>query len=310
MSEGTQRRLPQDGRYQNANEAWKAQWNNHLAWSTMFAVAAHVAAFVFWPSWANSDSWLDPDLELLGTAWLALYAPPSSGGGSGMATPALALLEEPDSLPVEEVDDAALIGDSEGALAGLPEGLRERLTGRGGPVPRIVQFGPAFGPGFGRASGPPRLRADRADTSEEVADTREEVEVVETIDDPSTESLALLLETSPLDLGLSRLVGLRPRIVLPGTSAWILIRNPAEVERFMRRMTYGEDSGVEGLVDVALWIDEWGSVEWAEISRSSGDQGIDEIALALFNEVASFRPARDRGVRVSLSAIFSVPFPW
>ena len=276
----------------------------------MFAVAAHVAAFVFWPSWANSDSWLDPDLELLGTAWLALYAPPSSGGGSGMATPALALLEEPDSLPVEEVDDAALIGGSEGALAGLPEGLRERLTGRGGPVPRIVQFGPVFGPGFGRASGPPRLRADRADTSEEVADTREEVEVVETIDDPSTESLALLLETSPPDLGLSRLVGLRPRIVLPGTSAWILIRNPAEVERFMRRMTYGEDSGVEGLVDVALWIDEWGSVEWAEISRSSGDQGIDEIALALFNEVASFRPARDRGVRVSLSVIFSVPFPW
>ena len=274
----------------------------------MFAVAAHVAAFVFWPSWANSDSWLDPDLELLGTAWIALYAPPSSGGGSGMATPALALLEEPDSLPVEEVGDAALIGGSEGALAGLPEGLRERLTGRGGPVPRIVQFGPAFGPGFGRASGPPRLRADRADTSEEVADTREEVEVVETIDDPSTESLALLRETSALDL--SRLSGLRPRIVLPGTSAWILIRNPAEVERFMKRMTYGEDSGVEGLVDVALWIDEWGSVEWAEISRSSGHQGIDEIALALFNEVASFRPARDRGVRVSLSVIFSVPFPW
>ena len=158
MIEWAQRRLRQDKRYKNANEAWKAQWNNLLAWSTMFAVAAHVAAFVFWPAWDNSDSLFDPDLELLGTAWIALYAPPSSGGGSGMATPALALLEEPDSLPVEEVGDAALIGGSEGALAGLPEGLRERLTGRGGPVPRIVQFGPAFGPGSVRDSVGRRVR--------------------------------------------------------------------------------------------------------------------------------------------------------
>ena len=300
MIEWAQRRLRQDKRYKNANEAWKAQWNNLLAWSTMFAVAAHVAAFVFWPAWDNSDSLFDPDLELLGTAWIALYAPPQSGGGgSGMAASALAVVETPDSLPVEEVDAAALIGGAGVVVAGLPEGLRESLTGRGGPVPTIVQFGPAFGPGFGRASSPPGLRADPADTRE-----------VETIDDPSTESLALLLETSPLDLDLSRLSALRPQIVLPGTSAWILIRNPAEVNRFMNGMTYGEDSGVEGLVDVAVWIDEWGSVEWAEISRSSGRQEMDEIALALFNEVASFRPARDRGIRVSLSAIFSVPFPW
>ena len=71
-----------------------------------------------------------------------------------------------------------------------------------------------------------------------------------------------------------------------------------------------EDPEASGLVDVAVWIDEWGSVEWAEISRSSGLQELDEIALALFNEVASFRPARDQGVRVSMSVIFSVPFPW
>jgi TonB family protein len=131
--------------------------------------------------------------------------------------------------------------------------------------------------------------------------------VVET-DDPTTEDLALLLEATPLDL--SRLSAVRPQIVLPGTSAWILIRNPAEVDRFMTGVAYGVDSQLEGLVDVAVWIDEWGSVEWAEISRSSGRQEMDEVALALFTKVASFRPARDRGVRVSLSAIFSVPFPW
>ena len=306
MSERTQGQLWQDERYKTANEAWKAQWNNRLAWSTMFAVAAHVAAFVFWPAWVNPDSLLDPDLELLGTAWIALYAPPSNAG-VGMATPALALLEEPDSLPTEEVDAGALVGGSEGALVSLPEGLRERLAGRGGPVPTIVQFGPAFGPAPGPASGPAESSADSADTREE-GEEGEEVEAGETVYDPSTEDLALLLGTSPLDL--SRLSGLRPQIVLPGTSAWILIRNPAEVERFMSGIAYREDSRVEGLVDVAVWIDEWGSVEWAEISRSSGHQEMDEIALALFNEVASFRPARDRGVRVSLSAIFSVPFPW
>ena len=303
MSERTQRRLPKDERYKNANEAWKAQWNNRLAWSTMFAVVAHVAAFVFWPGWENSDSFLDPDLELLGTAWMALYAPPSSGGGGGMATPVLALLEEPDSLPAEEVDAGALIGGSGVALGSLPEGLRERLAGRGGPVPTIVEFGPTFGPASGPRSGPV---SGAPGLSNDPADTRAEEELA--VDDPTTTDLALLLEAPPLDL--SRLSGVRPQIVLPGTSAWILIRNPAEVDRFMNGIDYEEDSEVRGLVNVAVWIDEWGSVEWAEISRSSGREEMDEIALALFNEVASFRPARDRGVRVSLSVIFSVPFPW
>ena len=301
MIEWRQKRLRQD-RYKTANEAWKAQWNNLLAWSTMFAVAAHVAAFVFWPAWENSDSFFDPDLELLGSAWIALYAPPSSGGGGGggVAASALAVVETADSLPVEEVDDAALIGGAGVVPTGLPQGLRERLAGRGGPVPTIVQFGPAFGPAFGPSSGPPGLGSDAADNREEV--------VVETVDDPTAEELALLREATPLDL--SRLSAVRPQIVLPGTSAWILIRNPAEVDRFMTGVTYRVDSQLEGLVDVAVWIDEWGSVEWAEISRSSGRQEMDEVALALFTEVASFRPARDRGIRVSLSAIFSVPFPW
>ena len=301
VSGRTQKGLQQDERYRSANEAWKAQWNSRLALSTIFAVAAHVAAFVFWPTWENSDSWLDPDLELIGTAWMALYAPPpSGGGGAGMATPVLALLEGPDSLPADEVDAGALIGGSGVALERLGEGLRERLAGRGGPVPTIVQFGPAFGPAFGPSSGPPGLGNDAADNREEV--------VVETVDDPTAEELALLREATPLDL--SRLSAVRPQIVLPGTSAWILIRNPAAVDRFMTRVTYRVDSQLEGLVDVAVWIDEWGSVEWAEISRSSGRQEMDEVALALFTEVASFRPARDRGIRVSLSAIFSVPFPW
>ena len=312
VSGRTQKGLQQDERYRSANEAWKAQWNSRLALSTIFAVAAHVAAFVFWPTWENSDSWLDPDLELIGTAWMALYAPPpSGGGGAGMATPVLALLEEPDSLPADEVDAGALIGGSGVALERLGEGLRVRLAGRGGPVPTMVQFGPAFGPAFDPAFGPEfGPGSDPQELSDGPADPRVEEEVGQTGADPTTTDPALLLApiTSPLDL--TRLSGVRPQIVLPGTSAWVLIRNPAEVDRFMTVMASGEDSEAEGQVDVAVWVDEWGSVEWAEVSKSSGRQEMDEVALALFNEVASFRPARARGVRVSLSVIFSVPFPW
>ena len=288
----TQRRRPYDPRYKNANEAWKAQWGNRVAWSTMLAVAAHAAAIAFWPAWDPSDDWLDSDLELVGTMWMALYAPPSSGAGSGGAPPALALLVEPDSLPSE-----AEVGMAEGetalALAGGSQGLRDRLVALGGPVPTIVQFD--------SPSGPPGIGNDPTDS-------REELEDEEALDDPVAGDLALLLETSPLDL--SRLSAVRPEIVLPGTSAWILIRNPEEVVRYMGGITSGEDSEAEGQVDVAVWIDEWGSVEWAEVTRSSGREDIDELALALFNEVASFSPARDQGVRVSISAIFTVLIPW
>lgn len=284
----TQRRLPYDLRYENANEAWKAQWGNRVAWSTMFAVVAHAAGVAFWPAWGPSDDWLESDLDLLGTSWIALYAPPSTGAGSGAPPPALALLVEPDSLPTEEE-----VGMADGgialALVGGSQGLRDRLAGRGGPVPTIVQFN--------SPSGPPGI-------SNDPADSREELDV----DDPVAEDLALLLEASPFDL--SRLSAVRPEIVLPGTSAWVLIRNPAEVVRYMNGLTSGEDSEAEGLVDVAVWIDAWGSVEWAEITRSSGREDVDEIALSLFNEVASFRPAQDQGVRVSMSAIFTIVIPW
>jgi TonB family protein len=276
--------------YETANEVFRAQWGNTMAWSTMLAVAVHAAAFAFWPSWDVSDSLLDPDLELQGTAWMVLYAPPSSGGNGGVAVASLALLAESDSLPIEDADSRAIVGGSELAQARRSAGLRERLAGRDSPAPTLVQFSPA--------TGPPGVSDDPGDTREEMP----------TVEEAPAEDLALMIEASPLDL--SRLSGVRPQIVLPGTSAWIMIRNPSEVDRFMNGVAYSADSEAEGLVDVAVWIDEWGSVEWAEISRSSGHQEMDEIALALFNEVASFRPARDQGVRVSMSVIFSVPFPW
>ena len=279
----------------NANEAWKAKWGDSLAWSTITAVVLHVAIIVFGPAW-EGEGWLDVEEELMGTSWISLFAPLSTadGAGSDGGAPPVALITEPDSIPELAADPSIL--ESGLALVSLTEGtqgLRERLAGRGGPFPSIVEPEPAFAP--------PSVGDDLTGVSQE-----EEGEVtVAVIEDPTVVDENILLETSPVDF--SRLAGVRPQIVLPGTSAWILIRNPAEVDRFMNS---GLSSEAEGLVDVAVWIDEWGSVEWAEISRSSGLEEMDEVALALFNEVATFRPARDRGVRVSMSAIFSVPFPW
>jgi TonB family protein len=323
--------IPHEPRFKTANEEWKARWNDLLAWSTVLAVAIHAAAFAFWPSWDTLDLSLEPDLELLatGTAWIPFYAEPMSGGSGGndgggaddraggndgggrddgrggggeLATTSLAL-EEPASIPVEE--DAG-IGGSEPAQVALQGGLQERLLGRGRPVPTIVEPGPA--------SAPPDLDDDPPDTYE--ADTQEEPEKEDVrviVKSPTIVDLALRLETSSLEtstLDLSQLSGDRPELLMPGTSAWLLIQNPERVEEFMRVIAQQQDPEAQGQVDVAVWIDDRGSVEWSEVTRSSGLEEMDEIALALFTEVASFQPARDRGVRVSLSAIFTVAFPW
>ena len=300
MSTRSRERIPHEPHFKTANEEWKAQWNDLLAWSTMFAVAAHAAVFAFWPSWDTLDLSLDSDLELLEieVAWISFYTVPSSGGGGGgggVAAASLALIEEPDSLPAG-VEAETIIGGS--ALAGVvfSRGLYERLRGRGGPVPTVVEPDPV--------SAPLDLGDDPANMP--VEEEAEGVRVI--VEDPTITDLALRLENSTLDL--ARLSGLRPELVLPGTSVWLLVRNPAEVEDYMRVMAYRGTIEDEGQVDVTVWIDEQGSVEWSEITRSSGHQEMDEVALALFNEVVAFRPARDRGVRVSMSVIFSVAFPW
>jgi len=188
----------------------------------------------------------------------------------------------------------------------LRGGLQERLLGRGRPVPTIVESGPA--------SAPPDLNDAPPDTHE--ADTQEEPEKEEvrvTVESPTIVDLALHLETNSLEtstLDLVQLSGDRPKLLMPGTSAWLLIENPEKVEEFMKVIGLKQDPEAQGQVDVAVWIDDRGSVEWSEVTRSSGLEEMDEAALALFTEVVSFRPARYRGVRVSLSVIFSVAFPW
>lgn len=320
MSAPRRRRVPHQPRLTTANEAWKAQWNDCLAWSTMLAVAAHAAAFAFSPGWDPLDVWVERDLELLGTgtSWVSLDAAPSSDGrgATAVASGAPLQLQEPDSLP-PGVDAGAHIGGPELATLAFSGGLRERLLGRGGPIPTIVEPDR----GLDRESdrelalppASPALDDDPPDALE--PDTHEEdrqgegIRVI--VESPTLADPAFRLETSTLNL--SRMAGITPELFMPGTSAWLLIRNPADVEEYMKIVGYEQymqGTAAQGLVNVAVWIDDRGSVGWSEVSKSSGRVDMDEAALALFSDIASFRPARDQGVRVSMSVIFSVEFPW
>ena len=320
MSAPRRGRVPHQPRLTTANEAWKAQWNDCLAWSTMLAVAVHAAAFAFSPGWDPLDVWVERDLELLGTgtSWVSLDAAPSSdgGGGTAVASGAPLQLQEPDSLPAG-VDAGARIGGPELATLAFSGGLRERLRGRGGPIPTIVEPDR----GLDRESdrelalppASPTLDDDPPDALE--PDTHEEdrqgegIRVI--VESPTLADPAFRLETSTLNL--SRMAGITPELFMPGTSAWLLIRNPADVEEYMKIVGYEQymqGTAAQGLVNVAVWIDDRGSVEWSEVTKSSGRVDMDEAALALFSDIASFRPARDQGVRVSMSVIFSVEFPW
>ena len=318
-------RVPHQPRLTTANEVWKAQWNDCLAWSTMLAVAAHAAAFAFSPGWDPLDVWVERDLELLGTgtSWVSFDAVPSSDGrgATAVASGAPLQLQEPDSLPAG-VDAGARIGGPELATLAFSGGLRERLRGRGGPIPTIVEPDR----GLDRESdrelalppASPALDEDSPDVLDSDAlepDTHEEDHQGEGIrvlvESPTLADPAFRLETSTLNL--SRMAGITPELFMPGTSAWLLIRNPADVEEYMKIVGYEQamqGTAAQGLVNVAVWIDDRGSVEWSEVTKSSERLDMDEAALALFSDIASFRPARDQGVRVSMSVIFSVEFPW
>ncbi len=282
----------------------------------MLAVAVHAAAFVFSPGWDPLDVWVERDLELLGTgtSWVSFDAVPSSDGGGATAVASGAPLqfEEPDSLPAG-VNAGARIGGPELATLAFSGGLRERLRGRGGPIPTIVEPDRGLDREFALPPASPTLDDDPPDALD--SDTHEEdrqgEEIRVIVESPTLADPAFRLETSTLNL--SRMAGITPELFMPGTSAWLLIRNPADVEEYMKIVGYEQamqGTAAQGLVNVAVWIDDRGSVEWSEVTKSSERLDMDEAALALFSDIASFRPARDQGVRVSMSVIFSVEFPW
>lgn len=269
----------------SANDRFKAQRGARVGWSMMLAVGAHVALFNLWPTWAGperpDDVVADPSME-----WIFLRQIPDAAFGAGPA-PVRVAGEGADSAG-SDPDVDAVSGDGR-ELSALAGALNDRLLRSGGLAPTIARSEPE----------PPVDEPPVTDRDSTMIGG-----------DATATEIPEGLGNGRLDL--DRLSDLRPELALGSISSWVLIRNPNEVERFMRRAsrrpvmrTHGEAS-----VSVTLWIDERGSVEWTEISESSGRPELDELALALFTDVVAFRPARDEGIRVPKSVIFTVNFPW
>lgn len=284
-----------------ANDRFKAQWGDRLAWSIVVAVFVHVAGFAFFPGWRLRDLSPEPIFGARGTEWIFLQPPGPIPGreaiafaavsGSGEDSASTTVVEEE-----EARDDSDRAGLADAAGGGGGGSFLDRLRGRAAPRPVVVE---------------PELEVSEPEAS--VASGREEAPADGALSiggSASTASLDSLPDPDELDL--DRLSVLEPELSLTSLSAWVLVRNPDEVMDFMRRSAAQEGLAEEDFmtVRVTLWIDRRGSVEWSEIMESSGDRRVDEIALELVNNVISFRPAREQGVAVARSAVFSIPFPW
>lgn len=290
-----------------ASERLRARWDAQVRWGIVAAVVIHAAAFAFSPTWTAGSL----DLVAAGFGPTELISLDPLGGAPPVvgdfqpATPALPVpvsdAEDGEASPRGSGSDAAAAGHGGDGSAGGP-GLSDVWSAYGERVRRRGRLTADLATVASR----PRSDGDADDglpvPEEEEADP--DIEVDEAVPD-----LAL---PEPDSLRLERLAAVRPELALMTTSAWVLLRNQTEVEAYLRR-SYTEgrlDRGAEGSVSVTLWIDREGSVEWAEVSESSGNSELDEFALAVFNEVADFRAARERGEYVSRSVTFLLHFPW
>jgi TonB family protein len=303
MTNTTMTRGDQDLPTPSANERLRDAWRGYLRRSTVIAVSLHVALLALSFTWQVAYQQLEPSdseanqlLLLPGFGEVPAPGPAVTMGDSLPGAPTE--IEDEEEVESEAgldqgpVVDATMLGDRW-------EALGARLRGRGAPLPSLAE-------------------PEVAPPEEEVVEVPETEEQGGADDegppsiggDARTIDLAELPE--PDSLSLDRLSALRPELAFMTASAWVLIRNQADVEAFLRR-SYSSgrlDRAAAGSVSVTLWIDRRGSVEWAEVSESSGRQDLDEFTLALFNEVATFRAAREQGVYVSRSVTFSVNYPW
>ncbi len=280
-----------------ANDRFKAQWDNRLAWSIVAAVFAHMAGFVFFPGWMLRDLTPEPAFGAQVTEWILLQPPGPIPGVEAIAVVAVAGAGQ-DSLSgePEEKADAGPAELADSGRDGLAASLLDRLRGRSSPRPVLAE--------------PELLVAEPESTVDSEGEESRPDDALSIEGSASTASMESLPDPDALDL--DRLSALEPELSLTALSAWVLVRNPEEVMEFMRRSAVRAGLAEEDFmtVRITLWIDRTGSVEWSELMESSGVRRVDEIALELVNEVISFRPAREQGVAVARSAVFSIPFPW
>ena len=279
-----------------ANDVFKAGWSTRLSWCIVAGVGLHASLLVLSPAW---DRPVDPgedgdpggQLEVV-----AVADAPNPAGADPLLLPTIEEVEVALSPEGEGEED-----EGEGSGGGGPgtvETLLEGLRGSRAPEPTVVE------------PQPEEEVADRTETEDDEDGTQAQ--------DGRThvDGAALLSEyEDALSDGdgpdLDRLSAFRPELALRSPSSWILLRNPSEVGEFLQERFRGPDiDGNPGMLSVAIWIDEGGSVEWAEIHRSSGRTRLDDSALELFQAVARFRPAREDGVRVPMAVVFWLSYPW
>jgi TonB family protein len=279
----------------SANERFKDLWEKRVAWSTAGAVILHLALF----TWAGFKVIRPMVTESSPSQGQLTLLPPSFATGRGLegtSTP-LALPEEAEP-------------EAEPTVTGGLDGAEEGGAGDGDETMDLWSAAAAR-LGYRGLFRPDVVELETEPSAEEAGDAEADSLNIGGV---SSNVLAQLVhaDSLELELDLDRLTEIRPELAIMIPSMWILLRNPTEVERFLRR-SYGRfalDRNDPASVTVTVWIDTRGSVEWAEVSRSSGRSELDEAALALFNEVVVFRPARHEGVSVSGSATFALLFPW
>lgn len=282
-----QMRHPRYGMARNANDLFKATWNARLRWSTLAAVALHALLFLWSPRWEldSSSHRASPNSEGLEL----IFLDPGSSSVAGGVLPA-AVVPRDDPIPAaEETGPEEGVRASAWTFASSGWDLRDEFR-RASPAPTIVE------PESGEVS------AEETVQTEDSEGTR--IRGGYSLSDYETLTKDELL-------ALERLSALRPELAFLSPESWILLRNPSEVAAFLTRRFRAPAASLEqGTVSVAIWVDEKGSVEWAEINRSSGRPDVDETALELFKEVVSFRPARQGGVPVAVAMVFWLTFPW
>lgn len=294
-------KLPSEGRRptlavgSTANDRMKADSQARLHWSIVVSVSIHVGLVVGWPNLS---------LTTLGS------------GGEGAAPIQLVTLG---TLPgPSPLDTRAPLGPLEVPATDGPEPM---APGGGGPDEEEGGSDPAPAGWEGRRSELWRLAALRPGVvppAEEASPDAPEADSTsgsEASDGEDPDGVAIRQRIEELEyqrlteeerLSLERLSALRPELVLASPASWLVVRNPDEVSTFLKSQLQERvvDAGPRGSLSVSLWVDEHGSVEWAEINRSSGSGHVDQTALTLFRDVVAFRPAREDGMRVPVAAIF------
>lgn len=283
-----------------AHARFRAGDRSRVSAGVVLSVLLHLVLVLAWPELtppaddAGRSSPASP-LELVS---LDRVRPP----GAGLAAVPLVQQEGEEEEEAEEDEPPPDRADGEdreapdGAAGGAAPGGDRRTDAMeriAGVTPRVLRRRPL------PPTDPPPVRPvdDRA------ADRPEREGEDVRIRGPSSDPGERLTEGERMKL--ERLSSVRPRLAFGSPSSWLVVENPRAVREFMRRrFPRTSAAGTGGAISVSLWVDERGSVQWAEIDRSSGDPELDASALELFEEVIAFGPARERRLDVPTAAVF------